>query len=508
MLQGCRATQQLCMQHFPNGANMAWIVYVAAVLIISLLIGLHLGRFREAYTEMTGMMAGMTMGMLNGFLMGYAAAGLFNSMFWGNLVGILLGTALGCFFGRAGGLMGIMDGGMGGVMGGSMGAMLMVMLVSPQFIAWTAVLLAIIYLVGMAGLVVLIEQSAPEHAALHRLLPMFARAMRVEAAEQSTLGAISVRRAPIENYYTFLGVTSTATGEEITAAYLDRLSIADGETIGRAERALSILNDPNRRRVYDARLAASQAAGDCCPPRRAKRAEGSVGAAVPSTASTVSAVSAAASAPARASVAVAPPPSSRPAAPTSRQNGKHQQAAKTSPASNARQAARPKTKRTAKKESPISWVGGVAAFGIATLLIGWWLLTQNPFDSAGASNAFTDNGRALPADFVQKLQTKAVDVPLVGDGKQTLDLVVNGNSMSYKPDVIRVKQGTPVHFNLSVEGRDPGCGRYVGLRGLGVHGIANPGETTTLDFTPAEVGIFQINCNMQMMNPGYLIVTE
>ena len=60
--------------------------------------------------------------------------------------------------------------------------------------------------------------------------------------------------------------------------------------------------------------------------------------------------------------------------------------------------------------------------------------------------------------------------------RQTLDLVVNGTTMSYKPSVIQVKQGVPVRFNLSVEGRDPGCGRFVGLRGLGEHGIATPGR--------------------------------
>ena len=29
-----------------------------------------------------------------------------------------------------------------------------------------------------------------------------------------------------------------------------------------------------------------------------------------------------------------------------------------------------------------------------------------------------------------------------------------------------------------------------------------------MDFTPAQPGIFQINCGMQMMDPGYLIVTQ
>src|SRR2546425_9192083 len=162
---------------------------------------MHLGRFREAYTEMTGMMAGMTMGMLNGFVVGFAFAVLaglivagpsgagaygIGGMFWGNLFGVIFGLSLGTYFGRAGGLMGIMDGAMGGVMGGSMGAMLAVMVRFEDWATlWTGALLTLVYMVGMVGLVVLIERSAPGHAALHRLAPFFARAIADEVAEES-----------------------------------------------------------------------------------------------------------------------------------------------------------------------------------------------------------------------------------------------------------------------------------------------------------------------------------
>lgn len=163
---------------------MGWLLYVVSILAVSGLIGRHLGRFREAYTEMIGMMAGMTMGMLNGFVLGFGAAAATSSMFWGNLFGILLGLVLGIYFGRPGGLMGIMDGGMGGVMGGSMGAMLAVMVGFPQDAQfWTAVLLTALYGLGMIGLVLLIERSAPGHAALHRLAPFFTRAVAQEIAE-------------------------------------------------------------------------------------------------------------------------------------------------------------------------------------------------------------------------------------------------------------------------------------------------------------------------------------
>ena len=168
--------------------RMDWIIFAFVILAVSVMVGLHLGRFREAYTEMTGMMAGMAMGMLNGFLLGYAIAAATQSqgLFWGNLFGILFGLALGIYFGRAGGLIGMMDGAMGGLMGGAMGAMLAAMLLYPPWaLFWTAVLLTLIYVVTTLALVVLIERSAPQHAALHKLMPWFTRAVAIEAAEEA-----------------------------------------------------------------------------------------------------------------------------------------------------------------------------------------------------------------------------------------------------------------------------------------------------------------------------------
>ncbi len=292
---------------------VGWLVYIGVILAVSGLTGMHLGRFREAYTEMTGMMAGMTMGMLNGFVLGFASASAANSMFWGNLFGILLGLGLGIYFGRPGGLMGIMDGGMGGVMGGSMGAMLAVMIVFPEYgLFWTAVLLTVLYLFGMAGLVVLIERSAPGHAALHRLAPFFTRAMALEAEEvadeaqrserprgaQGARGARGARGAqrgskstaggelsplhvpdvpaqlPVQDererklvdYYALLGVPRSATPDDISEAYLMKMAEVEasgGDTLHertaeRLERGLEVLTDARKRAAYDLRLAEGQ----------------------------------------------------------------------------------------------------------------------------------------------------------------------------------------------------------------------------------------------------------
>ncbi|HET6263028.1 MAG TPA: hypothetical protein VFG99_12440 [Chloroflexia bacterium] len=365
-----------------------WIVYIAATLLISVLVGLHLGRFREAYTEMTGMVAGMTMGMLNGFLLGYAAAAITGSMFWGNLFGVLMGLSMGAYFGRAGSLMGVMDGAMGGVMGGSMGAMLMVMLVWPPYIMWTAALLAAIYLAGMFGLVLLIERSAPGHAALHRLMPIFTRAVVIEAFEAQDQASYTPHSLPILDYYALLGIHPDANDGEITQAYLKQLATADEASVEQLEMALATLAHPSRRAAYDRLLAASEAEATLESPA--------------------------------------------PEIPTYR-------------------APQVRTTEKARREAPISWVGVVAAIAIVVILAGWWLANQG---TRPAASSFA-NPLNLPADFVQKLEARATVVPVQPDGKQTLDLVVNGDTMSYKPNVIKVQKGVPVHINLSTEGRDP-----------------------------------------------------
>ena len=146
--------------------------------------------------------------------------------------------------------MGVMDGAMGGVMGGSMGAMLSVMMRFPDWaLMWTGVLLTAIWIAGMVGLVVLIEQSAPGHAAFHRLLPMFARAVAIEAGEEaelaktkrraSTNGATNAPERRIVDYYALLGVPTDATDEDISDAYLATIDSVDAATVPRIERAFA-----------------------------------------------------------------------------------------------------------------------------------------------------------------------------------------------------------------------------------------------------------------------------
>ena len=476
--------------------NGMWVVFALCVLLISGVVGLHLGRFREAYTEMSGMMAGMTMGMLNGFLLGYASAAATSmSMFWGNIFGILLGLALGVYFGRAGGLMGILDGGMGGVMGGSMGAMLAVMVAFPrEGIYWTALLLAVIYLLGMAGLVALIEQSSPEHAAMHRVLPMFTRALASEASEEidarERIGAASTPQ--ITDYYAFLGIRQAANTQEISDAYLARLATEDEAGIARAEMALATLTDPRKREVYDRRLKESRAAnsydkrGDCCPPpRRGKQGSYAQHVPIQGTSARVTSPPATSAVAARSAVPVA------------------QGAARPKGHVSAEPAARSRVRRvpysgagaTQQREVPISWVGVLAGAVLAVMLAAWWLVSQGT--------------AVIPAaPTTSQLEAQAVVAKVGDDGKQTLDFVVNGYTLSYEPKAIKVRKGVPVRFNISQKGPDAGCTRFIAIRDLNVHGVSIRDRVTNVDFVAEKAGVYEINCEMRMTPPSYLIVTD
>ncbi|MEO6457939.1 MAG: hypothetical protein ABIO92_06655 [Chloroflexia bacterium] len=461
--------------------NMVWIIYAVVVLVISGVIGLHLGKFREAYTEMTGMMAGMMMGMLNGFLLGYAAGAATGSMFWGNLIGIILGLSMGVYYGRAGSLMGMMDGGMGGVMGGSMGAMLAVMVYFPEYgLYWTAVVLALIYIAGMLGLVVLIEQSAPDHAALHRFLPMFARAMAVEAAEEADRSARSggnvpstARPLPIVDYYALLGLPTQAVAAEINEAYLAKLAIADGASIDQLERAVTTLADPNRRRAYDVRLRA------CCPPPKKARVQaaqpaqvlasvpvGSAGKARNATQVVASAVPISTqrketTMPVKGQ-ANRPKNGKQPAASRPEQATVNLKVRPRQPNATYRQEQARSPRQEPSKRPPISGIGIFMGALLVAVLVGWWAMSNGGTPQVRGANNSTlpqmGHIQGVPdqnAGGQAAIDAEAVSAQIV-DGVQTVDFVVIGDSMSYRPSVIKVKQGMPVRFNVSVEGRDPG----------------------------------------------------
>jgi plastocyanin domain-containing protein len=143
------------------------------------------------------------------------------------------------------------------------------------------------------------------------------------------------------------------------------------------------------------------------------------------------------------------------------------------------------------------------------LLVGMSILGLLTNLTASGGSAVNNMVAGVPSTRYSRPSGPApVVATLAADGVQTADLVVDGDTFSYQPSTIQVKQGVPVRLNLRTTGRDPGCARLVTIRGLGVRAMATPGQVVPFEFTPQQAGTFEINCGMSMMQPGTLIVTQ
>lgn len=435
--------------------------------------------------------------------------------------------------------MGLMDGAMGGVMGGSMGAMLSVMVRFPDWaVLWTGVLLTVIYIAGMVGLVVLIEQSAPGHAALHRLAPFFTRAMATEADEAdeareedrhatqavqpttysadygSNYGSSAVQ-AParrLVDYYALLGVPKSAGQDEISEAYLEQLDSLDNEddvTAQRLEKALAVLTNPQRRQNYDQKLAETQPQPKLQP--QAQMALAASGAIVTNQItvraqqqdnagqqSQQGAITGRPSSSGRADQRPSQGGGPKPGSPqngarsngsggssgntggnanTNRSSGQGKSAqngAQRNPAHNKASGQRPNnsnnsnspnSKQAAQRQTagyaqtqttqvnlPVTWVGGLA-FVVILLVVGWFVFSTGAARTGGGAPS---GAVGASGETQAQLDRLAVIAPVGADGKQTIDVVLDSATFQYKPKAIKVKQGIPVHFNLSVINGDPG----------------------------------------------------
>jgi plastocyanin domain-containing protein len=97
------------------------------------------------------------------------------------------------------------------------------------------------------------------------------------------------------------------------------------------------------------------------------------------------------------------------------------------------------------------WIGALGILLVVGVL-GWWVL-----NSRASSTPLTPSTSTTPTNSQQASpEVGAVSGSMGQDGKQTFDLVVNGDTWGYEPNVIEVKLGVPVHINLSTKGADPG----------------------------------------------------
>jgi plastocyanin len=113
---------------------------------------------------------------------------------------------------------------------------------------------------------------------------------------------------------------------------------------------------------------------------------------------------------------------------------------------------------------------------------------------------------AIPSEA--QLEGKAVAATLAADGVQTADLVLDERTSTYSPAAIKVKKGVPVRLNLSNTNGGRDCRSVVDITALGARGFIEAGQPSTLDFTPTQAGVYEINCPMRMVNPSYVVVTN
>ncbi|OGC57749.1 hypothetical protein A2976_02120 [candidate division WWE3 bacterium RIFCSPLOWO2_01_FULL_41_9] len=97
--------------------------------------------------------------------------------------------------------------------------------------------------------------------------------------------------------------------------------------------------------------------------------------------------------------------------------------------------------------------------------------------------------------FFMKKESKAVAV-----GNQ-VEIMVSGG---YKPDVIRVKKGSPV--TLKFNRKDPSsCLEELVIPDFGKNIKLALGEITSVEITPSEPGEFQFHCGMNMYHGRILV---
>ena len=96
----------------------------------------------------------------------------------------------------------------------------------------------------------------------------------------------------------------------------------------------------------------------------------------------------------------------------------------------------------------------------------------------------------------------ATSIALI-DGKQIVPMEVS--ALGYAPDVIFVKKGIPVDWEI-YGGQQLGCGSTLVVPAFGLRASIHPGDNQ-LVFTPNRAGSFPFTCSMGMLR-GTLVVSE
>lgn len=96
---------------------------------------------------------------------------------------------------------------------------------------------------------------------------------------------------------------------------------------------------------------------------------------------------------------------------------------------------------------------------------------------------------------------KVVSAAINEGGRQEINVTVKGG---YSPDVIVVRQGTPVRLNFYRD-ETASCSEKVIFGDFGIARVLPPFKTTPIELTPEKEGEFIFTCGMNMLR-GKLIV--
>lgn len=131
--------------------------------------------------------------------------------------------------------------------------------------------------------------------------------------------------------------------------------------------------------------------------------------------------------------------------------------------------------------------------GALVVVLGLWNI-QNGFTVAGYPLALPDLSPASGA--VAAGADAGANLPKVVNGKQVITMDVGGPNGPYYPDVLTVKAGTPVRWEINGV-NVAGCISYLQSRQLGV-GLSLKQGPNVAEFTPPTPGSYVFSCSMGM----------
>jgi len=133
--------------------------------------------------------------------------------------------------------------------------------------------------------------------------------------------------------------------------------------------------------------------------------------------------------------------------------------------------------------------------GVTVIMLGLFNI-GNGLSLAGSTFSF---GSILHAGDKNMLKGKENgSVPIV-NGKQIVDMRVVG--LNYSPYQFTIVQGVPVEWRIDGS-KAEGCAQVITVPKLEIVQYLSPTSTTTINFTPNEIGTLEFSCTMGMTTKG------